>query len=121
MLTPEQRAVVRDAFLEGRDREATEMLMDHFCASLTQWSEAIEDNVRRNGKDAHGAAYAGLLPFIRRDISKSGLLARLIYGGEKLRTVMCPVHRGEMDTAMWIGASPACKHGCQGTGWLPEK
>jgi len=49
-------------------------------------------------------------------IRKSNLLARLIYGGQKLRTQMCPEHKGE-----WTGPRPdPCPHGCGFTGWLPE-
>ena len=52
-------------------------------------------------------------------IGKSNLLARLIYGGEKLRTKMCPEHKGH-----WSGCvfreEDRCPHGCQHTGWIPE-
>lgn len=49
------------------------------------------------------------------DISKSNLLYRLLYCGEKLREEMCPEHKGE-----WNGQAmlDGCKHGCHGTGWL---
>ena len=51
-------------------------------------------------------------------IHKSNLLRRLIYQGEKLRTVKCPTHKGE-----WSGCSgfePCdCKSGIDITGWLP--
>lgn len=49
------------------------------------------------------------------DISKSNLLYRLLYCGEKLREEMCPKHKGEWnDQAMLDG----CEHNCHGTGWL---
>lgn len=51
-------------------------------------------------------------------IRKSNLLARLLYGGEKLRTEMCPEHKG-----VWSGLEGLrnrCPHGCQLTGWIPE-
>lgn len=60
--------------------------------------------------------------FISRSISKSCLLDRLLYGGEKLRTEMCPVHKGH-----WYGCSPSneitcgCDHGICITGWLKNK
>lgn len=53
---------------------------------------------------------------LNRRVLKSNLLARLIYGGEKIRTRMCPKHKG-----VWSGMpSSNCEHGCQHTGWLPE-
>lgn len=51
-------------------------------------------------------------------ISKSALLARLIYGGEKLRSRKCLIHEGR-----WSGLpfmDNQCMHGCDLTGWLPE-
>lgn len=59
-------------------------------------------------------------------IKKSCLLDRLLYGGEKLRSKMCPVHKG---TWSGIECGPSndgtfqgnvCPHGCQLTGWIPE-
>lgn len=52
-------------------------------------------------------------------IIKSSLLGRLIYGGEKLRTQQCPEHKGE-----WSGLEHPdrpCPHGCEMTGWIPER
>lgn len=55
--------------------------------------------------------------FIDLAIRKSCLLDRLIYGGETLRTEVCPVHKGH-----WSGCSPApcpiCRHGVCITGWI---
>jgi len=51
-------------------------------------------------------------------ISKSNLLARLLYAGEKLRSKMCPEHKGK-----WSGiefSDTRCPHGCQLTGWIQE-
>lgn len=60
-------------------------------------------------------------------IPKSNLLARLLYGGEKLRTTPCPVHCGTWSgvpfPAAWFKADLSGNPyycGCQGTGWLPE-
>lgn len=48
-------------------------------------------------------------------ISKSNLLARLIYGKEPIRTIKCAEHKGH-----WSGLAEVvnCPHGCDGTGWL---
>jgi hypothetical protein len=51
-------------------------------------------------------------------IHKSNLLARLLYNGEKLRTQMCPEHKGK-----WSGiefGDTVCPHKCQLTGWIQE-
>lgn len=52
------------------------------------------------------------------NISKSNLLARLLYVGEKLRQRICPMHKGT-----WSGiefGDNVCPHGCQLTGWIQE-
>jgi hypothetical protein len=52
-----------------------------------------------------------------QSISRSHLLGRVLYSGEKVRTVQCPLHKGEWDgQAMLHG----CPHQCDGTGWLRE-
>lgn len=110
--------------------------LDRFCAAITTWFRAIEQNntdpaLRRGApflaentwrpEYQHGHSYAGLLPRIETDIHKSYLLARLIYGGEKLRTRMCPLHLGHWDGPAQLGfPDQVCPHGCGGAGWLPE-
>jgi hypothetical protein len=52
-------------------------------------------------------------------ITKSNLLWRLIYLDEDIRKEKCPIHKGH-----WSGIPSlegACPHGCQHTGWLPNK
>jgi len=51
-------------------------------------------------------------------ITKSSLLGRLIYGGEKLRTEMCPIHKGHWSGLEW--PDKPCLHRCQMTGWIQE-
>lgn len=51
-------------------------------------------------------------------IGKSNLLWRLLYGNESLRTEPCPVHEGKWFT---IPGLDECPHGCEGTGWLPNR
>ena len=51
-------------------------------------------------------------------IRKSNFLARVLYGGEKVRTTQCPEHKGKWNgQAMLMG----CPHKCGGTGWLREE
>jgi hypothetical protein len=79
-----------------------------YCNALETWSKVFCKKYPSEER-AHSS--------IRISIRKSNLLARLIYGGEKLRTRECPVHKGKWDgQAMLMG----CEHHCDGTGWLRE-
>jgi hypothetical protein len=84
------------------------MPVSRYCDALQTWGQAIVD---RDGYEAElPAAINGVFLAIR----KSNLLARLIYGGEELRTRKCPEHEGR-----WSGIG-ICRHGCGETGWLPN-
>lgn len=78
--------------------------------------------------DAHGYAMSDIRSGEDMDdavartfqqITKSSLLNRLLYCGEKLRTQMCPEHKGMWSGLEW-GPSNACPHRCQLTGWIQE-
>jgi hypothetical protein len=91
------------------------MPIKEYCRGLETWARCIEEANETRQTD-HGAAYAGMLRQVLRDIRKSDLLWRLLYDGQRLRTRKCPKHGGS-----WAGVSPvACPHGCGHTGWLPE-
>lgn len=104
--------------------------LNRFCDAITTWMRAIEQNnteeeARREHplgrwrpEDQHGHSYWQHLGKIKTDIRKSGLLYRLLFKGEKLRTRRCPVHRGHQ---MLGPSKEACPHGCGFTGWLPEE
>ena len=100
------------------------MPIKKYCAAIETWMDAIRDGVRRrtdHPEYQHGFDYHNHLSHISLDIQKSGLLARLLYAGEELRTEMCPVHQGHMDTALWCGfpdVPEGCK--CDGSGWIPK-
>lgn len=95
-----------------------------FCEALEQWAEAFvnpqehddsDTRVRRQEFQVHWGE-------VHKAIRKSCLLERLLYGGEKLRTRPCPIHKGQ-----WSGITdPPCEHCGVGptcrcnTGWLPE-
>lgn len=53
-----------------------------------------------------------------RQISKSNLLARLLYAGEKIRAEMCPIHKGVWSGIEW--GDTVCPHKCQLTGWIQD-
>lgn len=87
-----------------------------YCESLKTWARIIEEKNADGDTEKHrqGSEYAKHLRHILIDIAKSNLLARLIYGNEKLRTRECPIHKGK-----WSGIME-CPEGCDMTGWLPE-
>lgn len=89
-----------------------------FCNAMRTWFRCIQQGIERaeaEGRIGHGADYADMLLRIETDISKSSLLARLLYDGEELRTRECPEHKGR-----WSGIGP-CRHGCGMTGWIPNE
>lgn len=90
--------------------------MSRFCSAIETWMMAIEALAQETADDEwrQGYEYHTHLTQIRVDIHKSNLLARLLYGGESLRTQRCPLHKGR-----WSGTGMGCSHGCGGTGWLP--
>lgn len=86
------------------------------CDAIVDWARCIQQ-----GDTEHGKEYTQHLDHIIMDIRKSGLMNRLVYWGEKVRTEKCPVHQGKMDTCLWaLGVSPipdGCL--CDGSGWIP--
>lgn len=117
-LTDEEAQGLLDV-LKGHFKEPV-LPMSHFCEAITTWFRCIEEaNAAEDAEDnTQGHGYHSRLRDIERDIHKSALLARLLYGGEKLRTRKCPIHKGH-----WRGLeSPGnrCPMGCGLSGWLPE-
>jgi hypothetical protein len=88
------------------------MPVSRYCEALETWARVVEENgyaTKAEGVHLHTTILR---------IQKSNLLARLIYGGEKLRKRKCPEHHGH-----WSGIEfedTACPYGCGLTGWLPE-
>jgi len=69
--------------------------------------------------------FAESITNVFQQITKSALLARLIYGGEDLREIMCPDHKGSWSGRAWADESKgekACGCNTDGnvTGWLPN-
>lgn len=98
--------------------------MSQYCAAFRTWADCIVKNnkdpkLTQKGWNNHGSEYAEMVMRIMIDIDKSSLLGRLLYGKEKLRTKMCPEHKGHWNgQAMMMGN---CPHQCDGTGWLREE
>lgn len=119
----------RDHALEETDPEVLRMLseahrepvlpMSRFCSAISTWFRVIERlnaavTPEESWRGTQGKNYHSVLFQIERDIRKSNLLARLLYGGQKLRTQACPIHKGKYN------GEGDCSEGCEGTGWLPE-
>lgn len=132
-LTPEQVAEHTDALTHHYGERVAPV--GDYCQGFYDWEKAIAAKVDRleagteyeaNYGDGWAAVVADelerwravldALRTIGLPIAKSSMLGRRIYGGEKLRTEMCPEHRGQ-----WSGlayAKTLC--GCDLTGWLPS-
>lgn len=96
-MTEEEALAMLDA-LEKHYREPV-MPVSRYCGAFETWFRVMAEK---------GEHFAG----VRLAITKSNLLARLIYAGEELRTRECPKHKGR-----WSGIL-ACEHGCDYTGWI---
>lgn len=98
------------------------MPMNRFCETMRTWMDCVVKNntdATLTGEDGrqgmnHGSEYYKHFGSINTDISKSNLLGRMFYGGEKLRTRMCPTHKGH-----WSGIN-SCIYYCGSTGWIHE-
>ena len=94
-----------------------------YCRALEQWMRALKDKFDRGEFDANDNDYLKKIAEnalgIEISIRKSNLLWRLIYGGQSLRTRMCPKHRGRWSGYGW-GYECECQDGYDITGWLPE-
>lgn len=96
-----------------------------FCKAMDEWANACITGLPTDDviTSTWRAEFATHWMWIRRAISKSNLLLRLLYEGEKLRTKQCPVHLGK-----WSGCKlpeeteckGACMSGYNVTGWLTE-
>lgn len=122
----------KQALSEDEARNMLQLLEDYygepvlplrkFCGAITLWMDCIKKNnaepLLPRGRLSHGYKYFQLLDQIYVDIRKSNLLGRLLYAKEKIRTRMCPLHKGHWDgEAMFF---KKCPHLCDGTGWLRE-
>jgi hypothetical protein len=93
----------------------------HYCDALRTWEHALRERAKRGAGTPREKSDLELTQQVSNvflQIRKSNLLARLFYGGEKLRSEMCPTHKGE-----WGGLETSenqCPHGCQLTGWIAE-
>jgi hypothetical protein len=96
--------------------------IEDFCAAMETWARVCQEPLETDSAVTAEwrRQFTAHWSFMRLAITKSCLLDRLIYGGETLRTKLCPEHRGR-----WGGISSpacACDHGAsefgEHTGWL---
>lgn len=80
-----------------------------YCAALSTWFGIYKEKADETSQ--------AILYKANIDLSKSNLLWRMIYNGEKLRLNPCPIHKGK-----WSGYSfDGCFVGCEESGWLPNE
>lgn len=92
--------------------------VSHYCNAFETWCRVVQENYPETSSEAMSLVAGAIeraYPTLWLAITKSSLLARMIYGGEELRTEKCPEHHGQ-----WMGIF-RCPHGCDGTGWLPKE
>lgn len=119
------------------------MPVTQYCEAFDKWAEAIKmgngkwNNITNSIKPPegyrteypHGEEFVDYLDKIGMAIMKSNLMWRLLYGGEKLRTKICPVHKGRWSGTTWDKEIECVKlfppHGCLSgdniTGWLNDE
>ena len=94
------------------------MPIDRYCAGLRAWQRCLQEKAQRT-KAKEDVEFAGCVDDVFRQITKSNLLARVLYGGEAPRVEPCPTHKG-----VWSGCvfgdreCPHCMSGCNVTGWV---
>lgn len=96
-----------------------------FCKAMDAWAKACmtdlptDDEYKKKWREKFRDAWG----FIRLSIGKSCLLDRLIYGGETIRTEMCPVHQGHWSGCTDQKPPPGCNcyHGICVTGWQKNR
>jgi len=91
-----------------------------FCGAMDTWAQVCQRELptdseyRRRWREEFGEHWE----FIRLAIAKSCLLDRLIYGGERLRENICPIHEGHWSGCNLEDKACDCAHDSCITGWL---
>lgn len=99
--------------------------VSEYCDAFRVWAKAIQAAFNQETDEQRKSSFGRMVDDIRRTelhVSKSNLLARLIYGGEKLRSEPCPIHKGHWSGCVWgfEGRCPHCMSGADVTGWKKE-
>ena len=104
IITPEEVTIVLngcDFLLEKFPLSEEEEEIQTLCDELEKWA-------------AKNRAPRGVM----LAVWKSCLLDRLIYGGEELRTVPCPIHKGQWSRCHIELCPEGCNFGSSYTGWV---
>src|ERR1700676_4651157 len=93
---------------------------EEFCKAFYTWAEACQTELPTDdeGTKQWRKDFADHWSFIALAIHKSCLLDRLIYGRERLRTEMCPEHKGKWSGCVFEKLDCGCQFGANATGWL---
>jgi hypothetical protein len=108
-----QQAEVQLKLLEEHFGEPVQPV-SRYCGSLEAWANAVRANPEL--KDL-----AMDIGRVFLAIRKSNLLARLIYGGQEVRTRKCPVHQGRWSGCVFEDPGCGCLDGSNVTGWLANE
>lgn len=90
--------------------------VSEYCKALYAWADVM----KTYDPDTYQAAMR-----VNSILNKSNLASRLVYGGEEVRTVPCPKHKGQWQGCVFpVSKSDSvwceCLYGCNVTGWLPN-
>lgn len=114
-----------DKFLKRFEQGTPVMPVSFFCDFLREWQQLCdqplldaepEDLARRRDRSEK-------ISYVFIQITKSNLLSRTIYGGEKPRKTPCPVHKGRWSGCQHpddMACKGVCADGINLTGWLRE-
>lgn len=115
-----------------------------FCAAIDDWAARRIDAERESAEEKTEGSFARSWREVRLQITKSCLLDRVLYHGERPSQTPCPVHRGiwsgchlgwpgqkwsdgraveeSLQLRSWFDAGCRCfLHGCGcTTGWQPD-
>lgn len=92
-------------------KHGTEQPILIYCDAIKAWLSEFREIEVASGHDDPS--------IIAIDVTRSSLLARLIYDQETFRTRPCPIHNGRW-SGLRGGHDGGCHEGCDLTGWLPE-
>lgn len=86
------------------------------CSALLEWMRVMTES----GYAPEVAKTWGLMQI---NLLKSNLAARLVYGGEQVRTEQCPIHLGHWSGCVWGDGmcTEGCMYGSNVTGWLKPR
>lgn len=103
--------------------------MHLFCAALRAWATLMGTELSTDSEytRAERKKIREACQIVDLAISKSNLLSRMLEGGDGLRTIPCPIHKGHWSGCI-IDMPPCvteeypfgCMDGMNVTGWLPN-